>query len=71
MYIVKPIIEMTPIMYTRTWGVYNNPPKDEKYIRYKNNIEDVNLIVICHSEIIAQKIAELLNIDEWMEENNN
>ena len=65
-YIVKPIVNVTAVEYVRTYGVYENYATDPD--RRHCNDHYANLVVECKSELIAEKIAELLNIDDFIEE---
>ena len=65
-YYVKPIVEMNPIDSSVRWGVYDGQPKNTG-IHCKET--DPNLIVWTYSEITAEKIAELLMIDDFTWEN--
>lgn len=67
-YIVKPIVNITAVEYTRSWGVYDNTVVDPDGRHCISSDPNLNLIVECKSELIAQKIAELLNIDDFTEE---
>ena len=49
-----------------TYGVYENYATDPD--RRHCNDHYANLVVECKSELIAEKIAELLNIDFFTEE---
>ena len=67
-YVVKPIVNVTAIEYTRMWGVYDNSIAVPDSKHYDNSDPNLNLVVECKSELIAEKIAELLNIDDFIEE---
>ena len=65
-YIVKRIQQISPIEMVVTYGVYENYATDPD--RRHCNDHYANLVVECKSELIAEKIAELLNIDDFTEE---
>ena len=67
-YIVKPIVNVTAVEYVRTYGVYENYVVDPDGRHCDNNDFRLNLVCECKSELIAEKIAELLNIDDFTEE---
>ena len=67
-YIVKPIVNVTAVEYTRTFGVYENYVVDPDSRHCDNSDFRLNLVCECKSELIAEKIAELLNIDAFTEE---
>ena len=67
-YIVKPIVNVTSVLYERTYGVYENYVVDPDSRHCDNNDFRLNLVCECKSELIAEKIAELLNIDAFTEE---
>lgn len=67
-YIVKPIVNVTAVEYTRMWGVYDNSIAVPDSRHYNNSDPNLNLVVECKSELIAEKIAELLNLDSNLEE---
>ena len=67
-YIVKRIVNITAVEYTRSWGVYDNTIVDPDSRHCDNSDFRLNLVVECKSELIAEKIAELLNIDDFIEE---
>lgn len=67
-YIVKPIVNVTSVLYERTYGVYENYVVDPDSRHCDNSDFRLNLVCECKSELIAEKIAELLNIDAFTEE---
>ena len=67
-YIVKPIVNVTAVEYVRTYGVYENYVVDPDGRHCDNTDFRLNLVCECKSELIAEKIAELLNIDAFTEE---
>ena len=67
-YIVKPIVNVTAVLYERTYGVYENYVVDTDGRHCDNSDFRLNLVCECKSELIAEKIAELLNIDDFTEE---
>ena len=67
-YIVKPIVNVTAVEYVRTYGVYENYVVDTDGRHCDNSDFRLNLVCECKSELIAEKIAELLNIDDFTEE---
>lgn len=67
-YIVKPIVNITVVEYTRSYGVYENYVVDPDGRHCDNSDFRLNLVCECKSELIAEKIAELLNIDAFTEE---
>lgn len=67
-YIVKPIVHVTAVEYVRTYGVYENYVVDPDGRHCINSDPNLNLVCECKSELIAEKIAELLNIDDFTEE---
>ena len=67
-YIVKPIVNVTGVLYERTYGVYENYVVDPDGRHCINSDPNLNLVCECKSELIAEKIAELLNIDAFTEE---
>ena len=67
-YIVKPIVHVTAVEYVRTYGVYENYVVDPDGRHCDNSDFRLNLVCECKSELIAEKIAELLNIDAFTEE---
>ena len=67
-YIVKPIVNVTAVEYVRTYGVYENYVVDPDSRHCDNSDFRLNLVCECKSELIAEKIAELLNIDDFTEE---
>ena len=67
-YIVKPIVNVTAVEYVRTYGVYENYVVDPDGRHCDNSDFRLNLVCECKSELIAEKIAELLNIDDFTEE---
>ena len=67
-YIVKRIQQISPIEMVVTYGVYDNTIVDLDSRHCDNSDFRLNLIVECKSELIAEKIAELLNIDDFTEE---
>lgn len=67
-YIVKPIVNVTSVLYERTYGVYENYVVDPDSRHCDNSDFRLNLVCECKSELIAEKIAELLNIDDFTEE---
>ena len=67
-YIVKPIVNVTAVLYERKWGVYENYVVDPDSRHCDNSDFRLNLVCECKSELIAEKIAELLNIDDFIEE---
>lgn len=67
-YIVKPIVNVTAVEYVRTYGVYENYVVDPDSRHCINSDPNLNLVCECKSELIAEKIAELLNIDAFTEE---
>ena len=67
-YIVKPIVNITAVEYVRTYGVYENYVVDPDSRHCDNSDFRLNLVCECKSELIAEKIAELLNIDDFTEE---
>lgn len=67
-YIVKPIVHVTAVEYVRTYGVYENYVVDPDSRHCINSDPNLNLVCECKSELIAEKIAELLNIDAFTEE---
>ena len=67
-YIVKPIVNVTSVLYERTYGVYENYVVDPDGRHCDNSDFRLNLVCECKSELIAEKIAELLNIDAFTEE---
>lgn len=67
-YIVKRIQQISPIEMVVTYGVYDNTIVDPDSRHCDNSDFRLNLIVECKSELIAEKIAELLNIDDFTEE---
>lgn len=67
-YIVKRIQQISPIEMNVTYGVYDNTIVDVDSRHCDNSDFRLNLIVECKSELIAEKIAELLNIDDFTEE---
>lgn len=67
-YIVKPIVNVTAVEYVRTYGVYENYVVDPDGRHCDNSDFRLNLVCECKSELIAEKIAELLNIDAFTEE---
>lgn len=66
-YYVKPIVQISPCQYDRKYGIFSKQPKDETKIHCKD--EDANLVLWVYDEIIAEKIAELLDIDDFINEN--
>ena len=67
-YIVKTIDNVTGVLYERTYGVYENYVVDPDGRHCINSDPNLNLVCECKSELIAEKIAELLNIDDFTEE---
>lgn len=65
-YYVKPIIQINPIDYDEVWGVFDSIPYDETHIHCQD--EDANLVVWTYNEGYAHKIAEILNVDEYIHE---
>ena len=51
-----------------TYGVYENYVVDPDGRHCDNSDFRLNLVCECKSELIAEKIAELLNIDAFTEE---
>lgn len=67
-FIVKPIVTaMSPIEYERMYGVFEYV--EDTGIHIKDEYAD--LIVLTYSELIAEKIAELLEVDEFMHDNKS
>lgn len=65
-FIVKPIVTaMSPIEYERMYGVFEHI--EDTHIHCKDEL--ANLIVLCYNESIAEKIRELLEIDEFIYDN--
>ena len=67
-YIVKRIQQISPIEMVVTYGVYENYVVDPDGRHCDNSDFRLNLVCECKSELIAEKIAELLNIDAFTEE---
>ena len=67
-YIVKPIVNVTAVEYVRTYGVYENYVVDPDGRHCDNSDFRLNLVCECKSELIAEKIALLLNLDDFTEE---
>ena len=67
-YIVKRIQQISPIEMVVTYGVYENYVVDPDSRHCINSDPNLNLVCECKSELIAEKIAELLNIDAFTEE---
>lgn len=67
-YIVKRIQQISPIEIVVKYGVYDNTIVDPDNRHCIGDDPNLNLIVECKSELIAEKIAELLNIDDFIEE---
>lgn len=67
-YYVKQIVSISPCEYDRKYGIFMSEPKDPEKIHCKE--DDPNLIVWTYDKLIADKIAELLDIDDYMHENN-
>ena len=61
-YIVKRIQQISPIEMVVTYGVYENYVVDPDGRHCDNSDFRLNLVCECKSELIAEKIAELLNI---------
>lgn len=68
-YYVKPIVNISTFDYDRKWGVFAKRPEDTTKIHCKD--EDANLILWVYDEIVAYKIAELLDVDDYMHETEN
>ena len=67
-FIVKPIVTaMSPLEYERMYGVFEYV--EDIGIHTKDEYAD--LIVLTYSELIAEKIAELLEADEFMHDNKS
>ncbi len=67
-FIVKPIVTaMSPIEYERMYGVFEYV--EDIGIHTKDEYSD--LIVLTYSELIAEKIRELLEADEFMHDNKS
>ena len=67
-YIVKPIVNITAVEYTRSWGVYDNYVIDPDGRHCINEDPNLNLVLECKNKIIADKICELLCLDLDIEE---
>lgn len=67
-YIVKPIVNITAVEYTRSWGVYDNTVVDPDGRHCISEDPNLNLVVECKNKIIADKICELLCLDSDIEE---
>ena len=67
-YIVKRIQQISPIEIVVTFGVYENYVVDPDSRHCDNSDFRLNLVCECKSELIAEKIALLLNIDSDLEE---
>ena len=67
-FIVKPIVTaMSLIEYERMYGVFEYV--EDIGIHTKDEYAD--LIVLTYSELIAEKISELLEADEFMHDNKS
>ena len=65
-FIVKPIVTaMSPIECERMYGVFEYV--EDTHIHCKDEL--ANLIVLCHSEKKKKKIREILEIDEFIYDN--
>ncbi len=67
MFIVKEVKRGNPLVEGETsyWGVFNDvEDKDHIHCRNKN----ANLLCLCYCKINAEKIAEVLNVDSFIEE---
>lgn len=68
-YYVKAIVDISPFEYSRTWGVYSKKPEDPEKIHCQD--DDPNLLIWTYDELVAHKIAELLDLDDFMHETEN
>lgn len=59
---VKRMVEMNPVEMTVKWGVFDRKPENTG-IHCKD--PDANLIVWTYSELAAEKIAEVLEVDAY------
>lgn len=65
-YYVKALVQVSPIEYNRTYGVFMKRPEDTTHIHCDD--EEANMILWTYDELIANKIAELLDIDDYIKE---
>ena len=68
-YYVKPIIEQCPWDCDVKYGVYDASPKDPEKIHCR--LDDPNLILWTYNKLNAEKIAELLEVDDYIHETEN
>ena len=68
-YYVKTLVQISPIEYNRKYGVFMKRPEDLEHIHCDD--EEANMILWVYDELIAHKIAELLYIDDFMQETEN
>ena len=67
-YIVKPIVNVTSVLYERTYGVYENYVVDTDGRHCDNSDFRLNLVCECKNEWVANQICSLLNTDDYIEE---
>ena len=64
-YIVRKMQEVSPIEMTVRYGVFDSQPSETGV--HCESLDD-NLLIWTHSELIAEKIAELLTIDDFCQD---
>lgn len=65
-YYVKEIPDKNVFYSDVTWGVFDSKPEDPDKRHCKD--EFANLVVWTYEKLAAEKIAEVLNVDEYIHE---
>lgn len=65
-YYVEQIVEENAFYRQVKWGVYRKEHSDTEMLNKPK--ENLNLIVWTYEKLYAEKIAEMLNVDEYIHE---
>ena len=65
-YYVDKIVEENPAYKQIKWGVFRREHSDTEMLNAPK--ENMNLIVWTYEKVYADKIAEMLNVDEYIHE---
>lgn len=61
-YVVRKMQHVSPIEMTIRWGIFDSRPS-ELGVHFDD--PDANVLIWTYSELVAEKICELLNLDEY------
>ena len=64
-FIVKEFIEGNYFERETRYGVYEYVENTFKHVHTNEDL--CNLVVVCHTKLVAEKICELLNVDNYID----